>query len=348
MKRGTDLLLKFKKLKMQLRMPLWQVKGLLQSLWDFTAENALEGNIGRWTNEEIALGIEWEGDPDELIRVLVATRWVDAHPADRLVIHDWQEECEDYIKKRLTRKRQSVVDAGGQNLPPVTDGCLPIPSGPCLSGPGPGPDPCLNLSKEEDRAPAIADGSSSSNGKASRSSKPDREPEPDPLAGCKRLGKLYPMLCEELQKVHPKLRIPDAGSKQEHDWKTALLHLHTIDEYEEFEIVQIFIWLLSAETDENAKFWRQQVQGLGNLRVCKKGDATSKFDKIATLWKGSKDFYGMDASAQRYKEEQEAESCALIKSVMGEDEWKEIVDSVSVAPMPTREDARSTRAYTAS
>lgn len=136
MKRGTDLLLKFKKLKMRLSLSHWEVKGVLQALWDFTAENALEGNIGRFTDEEIALGIEWGKDPHSLIQALLECGWIDQSKKHRLVIHDWEDHCEEYVRKRLARKRRTSADIGS----------LPVPD----PGPDPDPDPDPSPGPEED------------------------------------------------------------------------------------------------------------------------------------------------------------------------------------------------------
>ena len=146
MKRGTDLLLKFKLLKTRLDIPAWQAKGLLQSIWDFTAENAPMGDIGKFTNEEIAIGIEYDGDADELLQVLLQSKWVDADSTHRLVVHDWLEHCEEWIKKRLERKglmekRRTTADNGRRCLPTAANGCLPDPDPD--PDPVPDPEPCV-------------------------------------------------------------------------------------------------------------------------------------------------------------------------------------------------------------
>lgn len=105
MKRGTEHLLKFKKLKQRLGLSTWETKGLLQSIWDLATENAILGDVGRWSDEDIAFGIEYGGDARSLIAALVDCGWLDAHPTHRLVIHDWLEHCEDWVKKRIMRER---------------------------------------------------------------------------------------------------------------------------------------------------------------------------------------------------------------------------------------------------
>ncbi|GAF77430.1 unnamed protein product, partial [marine sediment metagenome] len=151
MKRGTDLKLKFKLLQNRLGMSAWEVKGLLQSLWDFTAENAQTGDIGRYSDEEILIGLEWTRD-ESPIPALVETHWLDECQKHRLVVHGWSEHCEDWVKKRVIRAKQEFADVevntplsdnGGQRRTTADNGgsgstpvCLPGP------GPGPGPEPC--------------------------------------------------------------------------------------------------------------------------------------------------------------------------------------------------------------
>lgn len=117
MKRGTDLKLKFKELKARLSLDLWQTKGLLQALWDFTAENAIHGDIGKFTDEQIAVGIEWPlKNAGELVEALVASRWVDEHEEHRLVVHDWSEHAEDWIQARIARAREWFSDGSAPRL----------------------------------------------------------------------------------------------------------------------------------------------------------------------------------------------------------------------------------------
>ena len=110
MKRGTDLKGKFGLLKLDLGLATWECKGLLQQLWDVTAENAPAGNIGRFPDDELAMMLDWKGDPGALVDALVRRRWLDVHPEHRLVVHEWPEHCEDYIHMRLCRKIELFAD----------------------------------------------------------------------------------------------------------------------------------------------------------------------------------------------------------------------------------------------
>ena len=108
MKAGTPDLVKFRTLKRRLGEPTYVVVGVLESLWLFTASNAKLGDVGRFTDEEIAAWIDWIGDCDELVEALVACGWLRESEEHRLVVTDWHEHCPTYIKgnaaQRLDKK----------------------------------------------------------------------------------------------------------------------------------------------------------------------------------------------------------------------------------------------------
>lgn len=110
MKKGTDTLMKFKQLKRALDIPKYACKGLLQEMWDFASLNTPRGDIGRYSNSDLACEFDWSGDPDELIGALVKFGWIDEHPEHRIVVHAWAEHCEDSIHMRLARAGMVFAD----------------------------------------------------------------------------------------------------------------------------------------------------------------------------------------------------------------------------------------------
>lgn len=119
MKAGTTDLLKFRKLKRRLKISTWQAVGLLEMLWHVTAKNCPRGDIGKMTDEDIALMIEWDDDPHTLIEPLVELGWIDRDPEFRLVVHDWQEHAPNYVKGNLAKSGISFCDEeiSKRNLP---------------------------------------------------------------------------------------------------------------------------------------------------------------------------------------------------------------------------------------
>lgn len=110
MKAETPAHIKTKKLKLVLKLPLYQVAGILELLWNFAVNCADDGGVGRYSNEDIAAYLEWEGDPDELVAALVHCRWLDEDQEHRLVIHDWEDERPYYVDERI-RKREERQEA---------------------------------------------------------------------------------------------------------------------------------------------------------------------------------------------------------------------------------------------
>lgn len=139
MKLGTVESLKFKKLKMKLGLAQWQAIGLLESLWMFTARNAPLGDIGKHSNEDIAVHLEWDGDPDALIDVLVQCRWLDVDDEHRLLIHDWADHLPLWLNANLKRHdkkpiTQSTKESTKQptRQPPKQPAQAPSPADPTI------------------------------------------------------------------------------------------------------------------------------------------------------------------------------------------------------------------------
>ena len=134
MKPKTSELMKFKRLCRKLNEPKRGCVGLLELLWNETAKNCPEGDVGRFSNEEIAIMCDWEGDPETLIAALVETRWLDEHPTHRLLVHDWQEHAPDFIKGSLLRWGKQFAGQRTNGTMPSSD-VEQVPSSPLLSSP---------------------------------------------------------------------------------------------------------------------------------------------------------------------------------------------------------------------
>lgn len=116
MKTGTDSKLKFKHLQRDLDLPLWQARGLLDTLWEFVRCNCPRGDIGKFTDDDIAAGIDYRGDASQLIAVLVNRKWLDVSEQHRLIVHDWPQHAEDSVHRKLARDRQFFADGSKPNL----------------------------------------------------------------------------------------------------------------------------------------------------------------------------------------------------------------------------------------
>lgn len=127
MKVGTWNHVKLKRLKRLLDTPLHVAAGVLEGLWHLAAECADEGDIGKFSNEEIADHLEWPGDPNDLMDSLLKSGWVDEDDGCRLKIHDWLEHCPDFIKERVRKRKAREIKTYGDktrdkqpHVPPVS------------------------------------------------------------------------------------------------------------------------------------------------------------------------------------------------------------------------------------
>lgn len=103
MKAGTHNHVKTKRLKRLLGVPLYRVVGLLEGIWLLCTDCCDEGNIGKFTDQEISDYLEWDGNPTELVSALVESGWIDPCGDARLVVHDWIEIRKQYRQERSPR-----------------------------------------------------------------------------------------------------------------------------------------------------------------------------------------------------------------------------------------------------
>lgn len=153
MKRGCPDRPKTVDLAADLGLKRWEVMGVLEALWHFTASHAKRGDVGKWTNSQIANSIGWDRtSPDELVDALVRHKFLDTCDEHRLVVHDWQEHCDQTVsrssevkkhgfclairtknKNDVSEKLVDCTNSAQQTVPPK-----PIPK------PKPPPDACAS------------------------------------------------------------------------------------------------------------------------------------------------------------------------------------------------------------
>lgn len=101
MKRGAIDHPKMLVLASKLGLKKWQAVGIMESVWHFTARYAPQGDIGKYTDEMIAVGIGWTDDPKQLIEALCDSQFLDKSGKVRLYVHDWHDHSDDYADKYL-------------------------------------------------------------------------------------------------------------------------------------------------------------------------------------------------------------------------------------------------------
>jgi hypothetical protein len=89
--------------------------GIVEALCNhFAPRSAPQGNVGRCTNREIADGCYSTRDADTLVHALVESRWLDEHPEQRLLIHDWKEHADESVRKWLIRNKLPWLTPSGR------------------------------------------------------------------------------------------------------------------------------------------------------------------------------------------------------------------------------------------
>ncbi len=151
-------------LKALLGVPRFQAVGLLECLWHFTATQAPRGDVGKWSDGQIAAALEWPGKPEELIHALIEARWVDPCPVHRLLVHDWQHHADQTVKRSPQVKeggfaRRSTSDSLVSDERVASEPLVKIPSGASVAtqpdpDPEPEPEPERVLASEPPAAPA--------------------------------------------------------------------------------------------------------------------------------------------------------------------------------------------------
>jgi hypothetical protein len=107
---------KIRRLRRALNLREYEAVGVLEMIWQFTAQHAPRGDIGRWADEDIAGAIDWpEERASELIEALIDAQLLDVSEDARLVVHDWHDHAQDNLKQRL----QSVGETWATTGEPV-------------------------------------------------------------------------------------------------------------------------------------------------------------------------------------------------------------------------------------
>jgi hypothetical protein len=149
---------KMKRICRKLDIPVYQAVGLMESIWHVTATEAWRGDIGKLTNEDIAIAIDYRGDENNLIDALVGCGWLDVSAEHRLLVHDWPEHADQAVQKRAERSEKSgqlgfYMDMSGKVRTKALNGSLPEPE----PVPVPDPEPVQKPSRAK-KARAAKDG----------------------------------------------------------------------------------------------------------------------------------------------------------------------------------------------
>lgn len=157
-KRGVIDHPKFARLKVKLKVGKAVALGYLETLWQFTGRYTPQGNVGKYSDEEIEAWLEWDGEDGALIEAFVKCGWLDRDDTHRLLVHDWADHVDHTTKTALTR-------AGIEPIPTQPVSTNPTETEPCSNSvitvfsppepvpePVPEPEPIIVVVPRADRA----------------------------------------------------------------------------------------------------------------------------------------------------------------------------------------------------
>lgn len=90
---------------------LREAVGMIELLLHLADTYAPRGDIGRFSDRQIAKRMDWDEEPERLVQALVEVGWLDPHPVHRFVLHDWPEHAPAYTVKKI-RGRAGGVELG--------------------------------------------------------------------------------------------------------------------------------------------------------------------------------------------------------------------------------------------
>lgn len=85
--------------------------GHLELFWSYTGKHAAQGNIGKWPDGTIAMACHWRGKPEVFVQALVDARLLDRDPVHRLLVHDWDQHAQSWVRMKLKKARLEFVTA---------------------------------------------------------------------------------------------------------------------------------------------------------------------------------------------------------------------------------------------
>jgi hypothetical protein len=135
MKIGTTTHPKFRSLMRSLELPQYAIVGLLESVWTLAAQFADDGDLSRFSAQEIADYAGYEGDAEKLVNALVSSRWLDGC-IGALAVHDWLDHCPHYVHdRRRKRSPRQPVPGNSRNVQEIPTHSDPTQPNPTMSNP---------------------------------------------------------------------------------------------------------------------------------------------------------------------------------------------------------------------
>lgn len=90
--------------------------GHLELFWHFVSKHAPQGNVGKFPDGSIARACEWLGEPEEFLKSLLKSGFLDASEEHRYLVHDWSEHCPNWVRAQLHKLKRAfyVIDKSSE------------------------------------------------------------------------------------------------------------------------------------------------------------------------------------------------------------------------------------------
>lgn len=106
----------------RLEIPAEYAAGLLGKMWNWCADVAPQGDIGKWSDGAIARALNWKGDSSEFIQAFVDTGWLDRDAKHRLIVHDIRDHAQNWWHAKLKKLNLEFVEPTGFPIPEGDEG----------------------------------------------------------------------------------------------------------------------------------------------------------------------------------------------------------------------------------
>lgn len=247
---------KFMRLCRDIQRPPYQVRGLLEMMWESAHEN--EPTFPTLDDAEVVS--TWDGETGMFGKALLACGFLDAVDGG-FFVHDYWQHAPGWVREREKKRRQR--DAAGTD-----EG---------RSGDKPGTTSGQAGDASSHGAPSVA--------KRSVEKPREEEIKIPPLggAGCplSRLHDLtgsYAAIREKLIDVHPHAKLPEPGSAKEFADRQELERIVRLDGYSEESVIDTLAYVLMDEPHNDRFMWRDQFRSFSGLR--KVNDGATKFSRM--------------------------------------------------------------------
>lgn len=243
---------KFLRLCRDLARPTYQVRGLLEMMW----ESAYENSVVFKTLDDAEVVSAWDGEIGVFGKAVLNAGFLDEVDGG-FQVHDYEDNAPYWWKER--ERKRKLQEASGK----FQEG----------SGKAPGK-----------RASSVAK-RSVEKGKEETNTVPPVGGDGCPFENYERISKAYEKIRASILEHHPKAQLPNIGTSKEFEDRQTLERLIRLDGFTEDDVMATLRWV-QREEPQGEFMWRNQFRSISNLRDVK--DGMSKFAKINEAMKRSK------------------------------------------------------------